>query len=158
MKLKPEIQELVDWAQRHRWKLDSKPDGKGHPVLRKGGSTVRLPLTPSDHRGLKNAYADIRRISGIPSESGPAAKYKHEPKRKYRDRFDMDAAIREREERRKQLEAEAAELHELHGNYELTLDKIKRCDPRKDAAELRQLAGYALYLRRELLRRGVENV
>ncbi|MET3959846.1 hypothetical protein ABIE52_006781 [Rhodococcus sp. OAS809] len=38
-----------------------------HPILQwpKTGDQISLPLTPSDHRGLRNALSTARHISGI---------------------------------------------------------------------------------------------
>lgn len=38
-----------------------------HPILRwpKSGVQITLPLTPSDHRALRNTLSTARRISGI---------------------------------------------------------------------------------------------
>jgi hypothetical protein len=92
--MKPSIRALVDWASQYDWALQPGKDGNGHWVLRHpGGGIVRLPDTPGEHRGLANARAEIRRKAGLPSDSGPAAKYRHEP---HEERFSMEAALREK--------------------------------------------------------------
>lgn len=102
--MKAQIRALVDWAEAHEWVLQPDKDGNGHWVLRHpGGGVVRLPDTPGEHRGLLNARAEIRRKSGLPNDSGPAAKYRHESRR---DRFDMDVAVREQRLRAARIEAE----------------------------------------------------
>lgn len=93
-KMKPEIRGVVEWAARHGWTPQEGKDGSGHWVLtHPTAGSVRLPDTPGEYRGILNARAEIRRKSGLPSESGPAARYRHEPRR---DRFSMDQALRER--------------------------------------------------------------
>src|SRR5687768_16119421 len=92
-KMKAGIREIVEWSAQHGWNLQNEKDGNGHWVLEHPtDGTVRLPDTPSDTRGLANARAEIRRKSGLASESGPAARYRHEGRR---ERFDMDAAVKE---------------------------------------------------------------
>ncbi len=102
--MKAQIRELVDWAEAHEWVLQDSKDGSGHWVLRHpGGEVVRLADTPGERRGFLNAKAEIRRKSGLPSDSGPAAKYRHEP---HEERFSMEAALREKRLREAQQEAE----------------------------------------------------
>src|SRR5689334_12367356 len=92
-KMKSEIRAVADWAETHGWTLQEGKDSNGHWVLKhpKGG-VVKLPDTPSDVRGVANARAEIRRKSGIRNDSGPAARYRHESRR--RGGFDMDAALK----------------------------------------------------------------
>src|SRR5687767_1217688 len=93
-RMKPEIREIVTWAANHGWILQREKDGNGHWVLRHPEfGTVRLPDTPGDRRGFENARAEIRRKSGLPNESGTAARYRHEG---HHEGFDMEAALRER--------------------------------------------------------------
>lgn len=108
-KMKAGIREIVVWAAEHGWQLDDEKDGSGHWVLRHPtGGTVRLPDTPGEWRGLANAKAEIRRRSGLSSDSGPAARYRHEARR---ERFDMDVAVREARLRRAQEEAAARQRY-----------------------------------------------
>lgn len=108
-KMKAEIRAIVDWAAENGWLLDDRKDGSGHWVLRHpSGETVRLPDTPGERRGLANAKAEIRRKSGLPSDSGPAARYRHEARQ---DRFSMDAAVKEARVRRAQEEAAARQRY-----------------------------------------------
>lgn len=104
-KMKAEIRAIVEWAESHGWELQPAKDGNGHWVLKhpERKATVRLPDTPGEYRGLANAKAEIRRKSGLPNESRPAARYRHEP---HREGFDMDSAIREARLRRAWEEAE----------------------------------------------------
>lgn len=102
-KMKAEIRAIVRWAADHGWVLQDEKDGSGHWVLRHPtDGTVRLPDTPGEYRGLANAKAEIRRRSGLSSDSGPAAKYRHEPRE---ERFDMAVALKEARLRRAQEEA-----------------------------------------------------
>jgi hypothetical protein len=108
-KMKPGIRAIVLWAVEHGWTLDADKDGSGHWVLRHPtAGIVRLPDTPGERRGLVNAKAEIRRKSGLSSESGPAARYRHEP---HRDVFDMDAAVKEGRLRRAYEEAAARQRY-----------------------------------------------
>lgn len=103
-KMKPEIRAVVEWATEHGWTLQERKDGNGHWVLRHaGGGIVRLPDTPGEYRGFANVKAEIRRKSGLPNTSGPAARYRHE---RHREGFDMEAAVREQRLRRAYEEAE----------------------------------------------------
>jgi hypothetical protein len=107
--MKPPIRALVDWAEGHEWALQPMKDGNGHWVLRHpDGGIVRLPDTPGEIRGLANARAEIRRKSGLPNDSGPAAKYRHEP---HEERFSMEAALREKRLREAWREAEIRRRH-----------------------------------------------
>lgn len=40
---------------------------KKHPILRwrENGTQIALPLTPGDHRGLRNTLSTARRVSGV---------------------------------------------------------------------------------------------
>lgn len=154
MKLKPEIRALVEWAAPYGWSLDGET-GRNHPVLRHtSGAELTLPSTPSDWRGLANTRADIRRISGIPSDSGPAARYRHEPRR---DRFDMDAAVREqRERRRREAEAEA-EARPLRASLAVKLEALRCLDPRRHSQHARYLAADIVALQRQLKELGFDD-
>ena len=102
--MKAQIRAIVDWAESHEWELQPDKDGNGHWVLHHPrGEVVRLPDTPGERRGLLNARAEIRRKSGLPNDSGPAAKYRHESRE---ERFSMEAALRERRLRAARNEAE----------------------------------------------------
>ena len=54
------------------------------------------------------ARAEIRRKSGLPNDSGPAAKYRHEPRQ---DRFSMEAALKEQRLRAAWREVEIRKRH-----------------------------------------------
>lgn len=155
-KMKPEVREIVDWAEPHGWVLDDRPDGSDHWVLRHpSGETVRLPATPSEYRGTANAKAKIRRISGLPSESGPAAKYRHESYR--RPRFDMDAAVRDLRDREaeraeaEQQEAERlAEMKRVKAEHDAALADLKAIDPRRQPGLARLVARKVVALKAHL--------
>lgn len=103
-KMKPSLRSVVTWAESHGWRLQSGKDGSGHWVLKHPqAGIVRLADTPGEYRSAANAKAEIRRKTGLPNDSGPAAKYRHEPRR---ERFDMEAAVREQRLRRAHEEAE----------------------------------------------------
>jgi hypothetical protein len=107
--MKPAIRALVVWAEENGWQLQDEKDGNGHWVLRHpDGHIVRLPDTPGEIRGIANARAEIRRKAGLPSDSGPAAKYRHEP---HQERFSMEAALREKRLRDAWREAEIRRRH-----------------------------------------------
>lgn len=140
-KMKPKVREIADWAGQHGWALADDATGGGHWVLKHpSGSTVALPSTPSDHRGLVNAKATIRRISKLPSDSGPAARYRHEPRRRREDRFNMGAAVAEANAR---AMARAAAQHQV-GLLEEERDRLQAeleaVDPRKEPSLARLLA------------------
>lgn len=147
--LKPEMRELVQWAEQHGWHLEDKLDGRGHYVLRyKTGEYVTLSSTPGEYRGTANVRARIRRIAGLPSDSGPAARYRHEGKR--RSRFNLDVAIAERDARRK-VEAEAAESAEaereaLKSRLRELTDELASIE---EAGELRKRMKHTMGIARE---------
>lgn len=160
-KLKPTVRAIVDWAAVHGWVLQDAKDGSGHWVLRHPEhGTYRLPDTPGEYRGLENARADLRRLSGLPSDSGPAAKYRHESRT---ERFDMEATLRERRLREAKAEAEAlARRRETEAAQErvdlLTtrLDaayaELESIDPRRSQDRARELAALIVDLREQLNR------
>lgn len=63
-RMKKEAREIVKWATARGWKLDPKPNGSHHWVLRypRLGVKFSLPATSSDWRNLYNARAKIRRM------------------------------------------------------------------------------------------------
>lgn len=159
--LRPEIKEIVEWAAKYGWTLDDEKAGSGHHALRhKSGAMVTLPATPSDHRGLLNIKADIRRISGVPSDSGPAGKYRHKPRRKS-ERFDMEAAVREQAEYRERLLAEErerqerdeeimAEVTRLRNAHKKLMVELGQCDPRREQKRAQGLAIKIVEIERRL--------
>lgn len=147
-KMKPAIRAIVTWAERHGWALQREKDGCGHWVLKHpGGATVRLPDTPGEYRGMENAKAEIRRKSGLPSESGPAARYRHEPRR---DRFDMEAAVREQRLRRAQEEAEALRRARVQVQVDEARRALQEVNPQRDPLLARELAARIVDLERQL--------
>jgi hypothetical protein len=63
--LHPDIRPLVAQAEAQGWKVHVA--GTGHLKLKdKGGRSIILPSTPSDHRASLNARAHIRREIGEP--------------------------------------------------------------------------------------------
>lgn len=147
-KMKAGIRAIVEWAANHGWLLQDVKDGSGHWVLRHvEHGTVRLPDTPSETRGLANAKAEIRRRSGLPSDSGPAARYRHEGRR---ERFDMDAAVKEARLRRAREEAEALRRAKIQLQITETRLALQMIDPRRDADVARELAARVIDLERQL--------
>lgn len=151
-KMKSGIRAIVQWANRHGWILQDQKDGNGHWVLRHPtDGVVRLPDTPGDRRGLENAKAEIRRKSGLPNESGPAARYRHEGRR---EGFDMDAAIREARLRRALEEVETRKRYLLLADLSEQLDQARAelamIDPRRYPILAREAAAKVLAIQRQL--------
>lgn len=147
-KMKPEIRAIVDWASSYGWTLRPSKDGGGHWVLdhpTKG--SVRLPDTPSEARGIANAKANIRRLSGLQSDSGPAARYRHEPRQ---ERFSMDETMKERALRRAHQEAEALRRARARIDLEEAYAELSKVSPRKDPDRARELAARIVELREQL--------
>jgi hypothetical protein len=153
-KMKPEIRQIVLWAARHDWQLQDEKDGNGHWVLKHPRvGVVRLPDTPGEFRGIANAKAEIRRKSGLPSESGPAARYRHESRR---DGFDMDAAVREARLRRAHEEVERRDryrcLEDLSERLDRARAELAMINPRRDPVRAREAAAKVLEIETELRR------
>lgn len=147
-KMKSVIRDLVIWAEAHDWDLQEGKDSNGHWVLRHPeGGVVRLPDTPGEYRGIANARAEIRRKSGLPSESGPAARYRHESRR---ERFDMDAAIKEASLRRAYAEAEALRRAKIRVSLSEARLALAGVNPRRDPIVARELAARIVYLETQL--------
>lgn len=151
-KLKPEIRAIVEWAETHGWKIQDGKDGNDHWVLKHPtDGTVRLADTPGEYRGFANARAEIRRKSGLPSDSGPAAKYRHEPRQ---ERFDMDAAVREARLRRAQEEVDALARQRRYEALEEELgalsEALSRVNPRNDPMLARMIAKKIARIKREM--------
>lgn len=178
-KLKPEIREIVEWAQKYGWTFDGECDGQEHWILRHGDDCVRLPATPSDTRRVAdNIKAKIRRISGIPNDSGPAGKYRHEPRKPRNERFDIAAARREQrraefygitggytskredddaERRREEALGRLAEraereeaLDRLRADHKAALAQLRAVNPRRNPALARQIARKVTDLQEQL--------
>lgn len=148
-KMKPPVRAIVNWAARHDWVLQGEKDGSGHWVLKHArDGVVRLPDTPSDPRGLDNAKAEIRRKSGLPSESGPAARYRHESLG--RERFDMDAAIGEARLRRAWEEAERLKRARIQVQLNEARRALESVNLRREPQVARELAARIVDLERQL--------
>jgi hypothetical protein len=151
--MKPAIRAIVDWARRHGWVLQPEKDGSGHWVLRHpDNGVVRLPDTPGEFRGFANAKAEIRRKSGLPNDSGPAARYRHEGRKK--ERFDMDAAVQEARLRRAEEEVAARQryLHiaALSEQLDQARAELAMINPRKEPTRAREAAAKVLAIQRQL--------
>ncbi|GHF94425.1 hypothetical protein [Streptomyces hydrogenans] len=145
-KLKKEVREVVEWAEPLGWALQGETDSKNHWILRHvaTGQDVHLPCTPRNTRTLENSKAKIRRLSGMSSESGPAARYRHESRQ---SGFDMRSAAREakgRAEERERIAAEHAEWQADVAGIEAQLDEAMRAlvalNPRRHPLQVRKLA------------------
>ncbi|MFE6222926.1 hypothetical protein [Streptomyces sp. NPDC057854] len=156
-KLKKEVREVVEWAEPLGWTLLEETDSHNHWVLRHvaTGQHVHLPCTPRNARTLENSKAKIRRISGTPNDSGPAARYRHESPRK--SRFDMRSAIREAKERaeeRERANSEYAAWQAEVTDTESQLDKAMRAllalNPRRHPLQVRKLAAHVVELEEKL--------
>lgn len=69
-------------------------NGSGHVKVRRGDKTLTIATTPSDHRAVMNAYAEARRVLGVPV-------YFKDPPKKRKESVDDHkmARIRERVEK-----------------------------------------------------------
>ncbi len=156
-KLKKEVREVVEWAEPLGWALQGETDSHGHWVLRHiaTGQDVHLPCTPRNTRTLENSKSKIRRLSGAPNDSGPAARYRHESRS--RPRFDMKSAVREskgRTEEREQAAAEYAAWQAEVAETERRLDEAMRSlialNPRRHPLKVRTLAAHIVELEERL--------
>ena len=59
--------QIVKPLRRRGWRyFKSNPRGRGKPrLISPDGRTYSLPCTPSDHRAVKNALADLRTKWGV---------------------------------------------------------------------------------------------
>ncbi|WP_189951264.1 hypothetical protein [Streptomyces roseolus] len=156
-KLKKEVREVVEWAEPLGWTLLEETDSHNHWVLRHDptGQCVHLPCTPRNTRSLENSRAKIRRISGVPNDSGPAARYRHESPRQ--SRFDMRSATREakqRAEERQRAASEYAAWKAEVADTEAQLDEAMRAlvalNPRRHPLQVRKLAARVVELEEKL--------
>lgn len=60
----PRSRQLLEQAQLLGFVADDQLDGSGHIVLRHPNGVTRIASSPSDHRGDKNAIANMERIAG----------------------------------------------------------------------------------------------
>lgn len=150
-KMKPAIRAIVEWATVNGWSLEDEKDGSGHWVLKypKEKGVVRLPDTPGDYRGLANAKAEIRRKSGLPNESGPAAKYRHEGRR---DGFSMEATLKERRLRAAREEAERLRRQRLYEQLTWWQSTLRMINPRREPERSREIAAKIVELEQQLNR------
>lgn len=63
MKLQKDVSRIVDAVEMAGGSASVR--GSGHVLLRLGGKSVTLPSTPSDHRSLLNARAQVKRELGV---------------------------------------------------------------------------------------------
>lgn len=150
-KMKAAVRAIVDWAAPYGWTLQGGKDGNGHWILvHPEHGTVRLPDSPSNNdRGLLNVKAKIRRKSGLSSDNGPAARYRHRPTRET-ERFDMEAAAREARLRRAREEAEALRRAKLQIQLQEAREALREVNPRRDPIVARELAARCVKLEHEL--------
>lgn len=155
-KLKPEVREVVEWAERFGWTLQEEQDGGGHWILlHTSGQDVHLPATPrAGSRTLLNAKARIRRISGI-EDRGSAGRYRHESQRW--SKFDMRTAAREakaraaeRERREAERAAWQAEVDAVQSELNHELDELVATNPRRHPLKVRQIATRVVALEQRL--------
>lgn len=140
--MRRDVKELVEWAQSLGWKMVDGDNRRAHHMLEHpNGTRVTFPKTPSDWRSLENTRAQIRRASGVRSQSGPAARYRHKPNR---NGFDMEAAVAEARLRAAQREVEARARRERHAAYQAEHDalvaQLEKLDPRRSPNLARLLA------------------
>lgn len=119
--MRPEVKEIIDWAVAHGWTYEGKPGGH-HKIRWTDGTLYSLPSTPSEYRSLKNAKAELERITGAKFPRQKAGKLRHLGRR--RPRFDMAAALEERDERRA-AEESASALHEEHAQLSAQIAEMR---------------------------------
>lgn len=149
-----EIRKLIRYAEPYGWTFEG-ISGTDHPVLRhRSGARMTIPSSPSDWRALTNARADIRRVAGEGSDSGPAANYRKGMPR--RDRFDMDLVRDEAEQREAAAVARLAEIIELQVRYYEATDRLSRLDPEVDKVQTVPVARELRIVRERLHAIGAE--
>lgn len=72
------VRELVEYAKLCGFELAGIDGGEHYVLVHPNGGRCRIPGTPSDSRGLKNARAQMRRLSGVTPPRPRAGKYRHE--------------------------------------------------------------------------------
>ena len=147
--MRRDVKELVEWAQSLGWKMVDGDNRRPHHMLEHpNGTRVTFPKTPSDWRSLENTRAQIRRASGVRSQSGPAARYRHESRR---NGFDMEAAAAEARLRAAQREVAEKARRERHEAYRAEHDalvtQLQKLDPRRSANVARLLARRIQFLK-----------
>jgi hypothetical protein len=144
-----DLRELIEWAGSYGWSYVGL-SGTDHPVIQHtSGKRLVMPSSPSDWRSWQNTRADIRRIAGEGSDSGPAAKYRKGLSRT-RPRFSMDAALAEQEQRETEALCRFVRLIELQVRFYEVKDQLLRLSPKKDKVEAVRLAQELRIVREEL--------
>lgn len=156
-KLKREVREVVEWAEPLGWRLTGETDSNDHWLLvhEASGQVVHLPCTPRNCKSLENSKAKIRRLTGISSDSGPAARYRHESQR--RSKFDMGSAIREARQRAEDRERQAAEhaawqaeVAEVEAQLDAAMRALVALNPRRHPIQARKVAARVVELEQKL--------
>lgn len=151
-----EVRELIRWAGQYGWAYAGLAGNDSHPVLRhKSGIEYPLAGTPSDWRTLKNARSDLLRLAGEGSDSGPAGKYRKGLDRK-RQRFDMDAAVQEIEDREVHDLCRLVRMIELQCRFHKLADEVSGLHPRLDKVQTVRLAHELRTITEELKILGAE--
>ena len=142
--MRPEVRDLIAWATANGWTDTGLRKGGHHVLTHPSGGRVTVAATPSDTRSLANTWAHLRRATGFGPERQRAGRYRH-PRR--RNGFDMDAALRERDERR-HSEAQARTFHTRYLVCASRLREIYDQPARKDMAEAQDLIAECLGIER----------
>lgn len=140
-----DVRRMIEMLKGEGW-VDEGLTGENHPMLRwpATGEVLTMPLTPSDHRSLKNALAHARRVSGVRPEPHKSPSFK---KGGMGSGFDLDAAKREAESRRHHADRLSRELTDIE-------NRIIDLNPRRDRAQILRLATEHTHLSRRLKANG----
>lgn len=143
----PEVKKLVDWATANGWTAESTKGKSGHYVLRHPDcDPVVLSATPSDWRGMKNAWARVTRATGKAPGKNKAAHYRHTGQKA--PGFSMEAAQRDREERWNK----AHDLPAMHAGHLEEIEQLNALGRRISATDLARahwLVGSCLRIEKE---------
>lgn len=115
MSTRDEVKDLIRWAQELGWTYEG-IGGNGHHILKLGGHIVPVANTPGEYRTLKNTEAKIRKFTGPntpPRVQKVAGKFRKGGGG--RSGFQFDAAVRDRDERSRKIEAVHADIEKLQG-------------------------------------------
>lgn len=149
------VRQLADQAALIGWSCDGRLDGRGHYTFtHEDGHRYPVPCSPSEYRSMKNALADLERISGrrVPR----AGKRRKSHKAAHGSGFDIAAAKREtaswRREQQRQARADAesrVEAKALRAQIDELSEAIGRCaDTVKNATTPAAAAPLRSYLHR----------